>query len=568
MEGRDYMRLSELLLHCCDGSAGREEMEELEAILKGNPRAQEYYVEFLMDLNYFHGLAQTPLSPSAVSKGVEADFMSELDPQQQLALLGDFAEYEKHAAAVEVAPSPLTAERPPLKRVDYERPVRRVNKFSLAAAVLSTAAFLLMLCYVHLAPPAPYEVATVVDAMNADWSSPLPIHAGTRLTSDLRPIQLTRGIVRIRTDDQVEVVLEAPAEFCFQSYSEVAMSYGKLFAHVSQQGHGFSVVTPNTKVVDLGTEFGVLSHIDGNTEVHLYKGRANLFAGGKHQPKISQLLSAGAARRVEGRTSAIREIALNEQALVRHIDSGVNLVWRGQDALRLTDLLLGGNGFGTAARRTLEFEPETGRAVAGGETGYRPGPGRLIPIPDSPYLDGLFVPGARAADTVISSAGHLFRGGPETTGLYYANIGCLKEWSFFDPLQGTFEQSRKAYPDAGVLYLHSNIGVTVDLEAVRRQVPGLTLSSFRTFAGIIRMGANPPEFAEVDVRVLVDGEIRSARKGLRAEEGFDIRVELNDQDRFLSLVVTDGGNAYVDGWPANHLDTCGFAEPVFGLESK
>lgn len=567
MDDRQYMRLSELLLCCYDGSATPEDIEELEALLDNNRPALEYCVEISKELNYFHCLAQVPLSQPESVNGLDTEFMSEMDPQQQLALLGDFAEYEKQAAAITIAEPDESQTMPPVKKIKFERPVRTINKFSIAVAVLSVAALLLMVLYVHLIPPAPYEVATVIDAMDAEWSSGLPTSPGTRISSNSQPIRLTRGIIKLQTDDQVEVVLEAPSEFHFSSYSEVSMNYGKLYAHVSEQGYGFSVVTPNSKVVDLGTEFGVLSHIDGNTEVHLYKGKANVFAGEKHKRKTSQLLTEGAAVKVNSRDSGIQDITLNEEALVRNIDSDAKLVWRGQKVLRLSDLLLGGNGFGSASRQSIEYDPVTGAAVSSGVAMYRSGPGRLVRISDSSCLDGVFVPGSEDADVIISSAGHQFRECPKTSGLYYANIGCNKDWTFFEPLQQTFVLSRKQFKDSGVLYLHSNIGMTVDLNAVRQAVPALRISSFSTFAGIIHMGDNTPDLSEADVWVLVDGQVKSHKKALRADQGYDIHVDLSDTNRFLTLVVTDGGKINEEGFPANHFDTCGFAEPVFTLVS-
>lgn len=567
MDSQHYKRISELLLYCYDGSAGSEEIEELRVLLDQSPEALEYCVDIAMDLNYFHCLAQIPMSDSGSVRSPDKEFMSELDPQQQMALLGDFAEYEKNADTVEIRQVQPISKSLPIKSIKIERPARKLSKFSVAAAVFSAAAIFLMIVYVHLAPPAPYEVATILDSMDAQWSSNLSTHPGTRIASNTKPIQLTRGIVKLRTDDQVDIVLEAPAEFHFQSYSEVSMNYGKLFAHVGEQGYGFSVVTPNSKIIDLGTEFGVLSHIDGNTEVHLYKGKANIFAGEKHQPKTSQLLNAGSAVKVDSRSSDIQDITLNEQALVRHFDSQSQFRWRGEKAIRLCDLLLDGNGFGTASRRSIEYEPETGQIVPSAVAWYRSGPGTFVPISGSPYLDGIFVPGSEDGRTVISTAGHQFEDCPKTTGLYYANIMCYKDWSFFPPLQQIFEQTGKQYQDSGALYMHSNVGLTVDLNAVRLAVPGLKINSFSAYAGIIRQGSNAPEPSEVDVWVLVDGQIRSVRKALRADQGHDIHISLADTDHFLTLVVTDGGKVYMEGFPANHFDTCGFVEPVFGLTS-
>jgi hypothetical protein len=567
MDDRQYLRISELLLYCYDGTATQQDFAELEALLDHNRPALSYCVTLARELNYFHCLAQVPLSQPESAKGPDTKFMSPMDPQQQLALLGDFAEYEKQAAAITITEPDDAIEFQPVKKIRFERPARTINKFSMAAAILSIAAMLLMVLYLHLVPPAPYEVAAVADAVNAEWSSGLPIAAGTRITSNSKPIRLTRGIVKLRTDDQVEVILEAPTEFYFSSYSEVTMNYGKLFARVSEQGYGFSVVTPNSKVVDLGTEFGVLSHINGNTEVHLYKGKANVFAGEKHKRKISQILSEGMAVKVDSQKADIQDIAVDEQALVREIDSSAKLVWRGQNALRLTDLLLGGNGFGTATRKSISYDPFTGAMVpdADAVVKYRQGPGTMVSIKENPFLDGIFVPGSEEGDIVISSAGHHFQACPTTSGLYYANMTCRKDWTFFEPLQRTFERSRKHFSDPAVLYLHSNIGLTVDLNAVRRVVPGLRVSSFSAFAGIVRMGSNKPDYSEVDVWVLVDGQIRASHKSLRADRGFDVRVDISDTDGFLSLVVTDGGTVYSQGSPANHFDTCGFVEPVFGL---
>jgi hypothetical protein len=559
------MRISELLLHCCEGSASHENMMELESLLDQNRPAVVYCVDILTDLNYFHGLMQTPLSQPVISGSAESVFMSELDPQQQTALLGDFAEYEKKAAAVKIAEPPRKEDSPLISKITYNYPERSINKYSLAAIVLSAAALLAMILYVHLAPPVPYEVATVSDSINAQWSAGSQIARGARISSNSQPIRLNQGIIKIQTDDQVALVLEAPAEFQFLSYSSIILNYGKLFASVSEQGLGFSVVTPNSKIVDLGTEFAVLSQIDGSTEVYTYKGTVDLFAGEKSQAKTSQMITAGLARKIDRKNAAVQEIPLDETAVVRNISSEANFVWKGHRYFRLTDLLLGGNGFGTASRRTVEYDPVTGATVQTDAAWYRNSPAQLVAIPATRYLDGVFVPASDGGNTVISSAGHVFRDCPATSGLYYANIACYKGWAFFEPLQQSYEQQYKRFSDPATLYLHSNIGLTIDLNAVRSAVAGLKITSFSAFAGIIRMGDNTPDYSEADVWVLIDGQIRSSRKALGSDQGYNISVVLADTDRFLTLVVTDGGSVRAEGFPANHFDTCGFAEPVFEL---
>jgi hypothetical protein len=550
---QERIDINELLLRLLDNDISDEGLSSLRGWVNSSPRAKQYYCEFMADYSVLALAAALP---------AEQQGDSCLDDQVWNLL----SEEEKTAPAVEKA-APVKEKSAPLlmQKVMPTRTVRTINKTAILTALISSAALFVMIVWVYLAPPKPYAVATVWDSMDAQWSSGLPVQSGTRVRSHSGPIRLTHGLVKLITDDQVEVLLEAPSEFEFVSGSEVILSFGKLFARVSERGYGFSVTTRNSKVVDLGTEFGVVSEIDGNTQVHLYKGMANLFAGEKHQNKTSQLISEGSARIVDYSNSDVHEIPLEQHLLVRNIDSSAGLVWRGQNAIRLGDLLLGGNGFGTAVQRTVEFGPDSCDVIACGPGLYQRGPGKLVPIHNVPCIDSIFVPGSESGPVVVSSGGHCFAECPKTSGLYYSNIICMKDWAFFSPLQKTFERTRKHDGDSELLYLHSNIGLTVDLNAVRNLVPGLRVNSFTSFAGVIRIGENSPEYSELDVWVLVDGRLRSSRKALRANQGFDIQVDIAEQDRFLTLMVTDSGTVYDKNWPANHMDTCGFAEPVFGL---
>jgi hypothetical protein len=322
MDDRQYIRIAELMLLIYDGSAGSEDVAEMEAMLSGNQEALEYYVEAsMMDLNYFHYLAQVPPSTAEDTAATPArDFTKGINTEQQWALLKDLGEYEKIAPTIKVEKPKEDSEPQPIEKVEYPKPARTVNRFTVLTAALSAAAIVLVLLYIRLVPPpTAYEVATVTDSINARWSSALPIEPGIRLLSNSAPVQLTCGTVELVTDNQVRVVLEAPAEFYFKSDTEISMDHGKLFASVARQGIGFSVQTPNSTIIDLGTEFGVLADLDGNTEVHLYKGKAKLLAGQKEKPKTSQILTEGSARRVDSKTYEIQKIALEDQKLAKAI---------------------------------------------------------------------------------------------------------------------------------------------------------------------------------------------------------------------------------------------------------
>jgi hypothetical protein len=309
MDDRQYIRISELLLLIYDGSARPEDVAEMESTLSNDQNALEYYVEAAMDLNYFHSLSQVPLSKSE-------NAIPSAGRDRYLTLLKDLGEYEKVAPTIEIQKSEGPQEQELIQKVEYKRMPRTISRFSIATAVMSAAALLMMILFLKLAPLAPTEVATVSKSMNALWSSDLPIERGTPLVADSKPIQLTQGTVELVTDKLVRVVLEAPAEFYFASDSQVSMDYGRLFASVPEQGVGFTVETPNSKIIDLGTEFTVLAHLEGDTEVHMYKGEAELFAGQKDGPQTSQVLKAGTARVIDAKTHEIQEIALDDQTMV------------------------------------------------------------------------------------------------------------------------------------------------------------------------------------------------------------------------------------------------------------
>jgi hypothetical protein len=555
----DWRRELRLLIsQALDGSLSREGIEQMERILESGREMRAYYREYLS--------VHCSLTSLTSTCSANTDDASSVQNNEFWATLAD---YEKTAPVIEV-PQPRE-ERPLINKVLYPpREKHPISRFSVFSFVVSVAAILLIVMFVRFAPAKRgIDVATLADSINAQWADKQgPLPNDTRLLRGDPPLLLREGLAEIVFDTNARVVIEGPAEFQILDDDRIGLRYGKMFASIPQEAIGFSVSTWNAEVIDLGTEFGVLSHINGNTEVLTFKGKVNIFAGEKHKMKTSRLLTAGSAVRVDARDSGVQDIVLDEQVLVRKIDSKSNLVWRGQDILRLDDLLLGGSGFGTALLQEVEFETATGAVLKGvkGDFRYKTAPGRYVPAAESPYLDGIFVPDG-SGDPVISSAGHRFRECPETSGLYYTNVVCRKTWTFFDPLMAAFEKTRR-FPDSGVLYLHSNIGMTVDLDAVREKIGELKIDAFSAFAGIVRMGGNSPKHSEVDVWVLIDGQVRAAQKGIQSDRSFEVRVEITDQDRYLTLAVTDGGTVYDDRWPANHLDTCGFAEPVFELVQR
>lgn len=96
------------------------------------------------------------------------------------------------------------------------------------------------------------------------------LSTGVKMRS--QKFSLNAGTVELLTDRGARVVIEAPADFYFESAQRLHMQRGRLSADVPPAAKGFTVVTPSGDAVDLGTEFGVDVPESGAAEIHVFKG--------------------------------------------------------------------------------------------------------------------------------------------------------------------------------------------------------------------------------------------------------------------------------------------------------
>lgn len=85
-------------------------------------------------------------------------------------------------------------------------------------------------------------------------------------------MELTSGVVELTFENGVQSIITAPAEFTLEAENRLHLNHGIAWFSVSKEGKGFTVVTSDLEVIDLGTEFGVISSVDKMDEVHVFKG--------------------------------------------------------------------------------------------------------------------------------------------------------------------------------------------------------------------------------------------------------------------------------------------------------
>ena len=93
--------------------------------------------------------------------------------------------------------------------------------------------------------------------------------------------RLKSGMLELEMPNDVDLAIEAPASFKIVSAKRIALSHGKISANVGEAGRGFEVLTPEGKIIDLGTRFGVAVTNSGQTEAHVFEGKINVVVNEK-----------------------------------------------------------------------------------------------------------------------------------------------------------------------------------------------------------------------------------------------------------------------------------------------
>ena len=126
---------------------------------------------------------------------------------------------------------------------------------------------------------------------------------GARLRGDTYAIRA--GSVSLITALGARIVIEAPAEFHFESAQRLHMKRGRVAADVPPAAKGFTVITPTGNAVDLGTRFGVDVPTSGAAEVHVFQGEVITKASGA---LANQSLRGGDAVSFDQGASTAREL--------------------------------------------------------------------------------------------------------------------------------------------------------------------------------------------------------------------------------------------------------------------
>jgi len=106
------------------------------------------------------------------------------------------------------------------------------------------------------------------------------------------PLELSEGLMELMFFNKVTVLLQGPAGIHLKSLDHMVLNHGQFTAEVPEGAEGFTVSTPQGKIIDLGTQFGVSVTEDGNVETHVFSGEIEV----SHKGRKRKLREAQALR--------------------------------------------------------------------------------------------------------------------------------------------------------------------------------------------------------------------------------------------------------------------------------
>jgi hypothetical protein len=425
-------------------------------------------------------------------------------------------------------------------------------------------------------------IGRITDLTNCQWTD-----VGTQANrGDFVPLgrryALSSGLLEISYDIGAKVILQGPATYEVDSVKGGILSTGKLTVKATtEEAKGFTVRTPTAIVTDLGTEFGVGVDKQGATTSRIFRGlaRLNVLADSGKPEDAGQLLHENESAQVDRRKQRPSLIVPASGSLdfVREIPK------LSIKTFDLVDVVAGGDGF--SGHRGASIDPTSGRrsteafirkiqidesvllvnpGVDGvGEDKWAIGDRKFHRVESLPFVDGVFIPDGSKGPITVDSAGHLFADCPRTLNvapfLFWAG-GAIPNTQF--PLTTTVKGVDYARNGNALLHMHANLGITFDLNAVRKSHPDWTIQRFLAIVANMELRSEAGTDVSADYWVLVDGRVRSYRCRINARDGaFPLSIPINPSDCYLTLVSTDGGNGI-------NCDLITFIDPQLELSKE
>ena len=314
--------MEELLAAARNRQLTPEQAARLNALLVSDPTMRKAYVQHMhLEASLHHLLGESIPGPGDTQSLVTA-FMEVGEQPLARAVAEEAAnplEEGEEVAEGEVETYQLPEVAVTCSVSGGRRRFARAGMWLAAACVLLMAGATVFILSRHPAAVSPVAVGgtqpgetMLAAAINATWEEPVAgLLQGQALPGSV--VKLRRGAMRLDAPHGVTVIVQAPAEFQMDSASHLTLQRGSMTAHVPPEGVGFTVATPQARVQDLGTEFGVFVDGDSRTHAEVFTGKVQVSIDDGKRTLAARVLQANDA--VEIPDGAITMQAVNLQPL-------------------------------------------------------------------------------------------------------------------------------------------------------------------------------------------------------------------------------------------------------------
>ena len=251
-------RLQNLLDASLDGAITPAEVGELEAPLRGDPAAQQFYLDYL---------------------GVHTDLyllLSVMDLDQATISSHDLSLRDTFAEGAAGKPVPILGFLGEVTR-GMTSFASHHPWFALLATAAMIGAIIVGVHYGTNSEVPPPFLAQVNEIRDCRWTAgSIQITSGSAKLTEGQTLELNAGLAEIVYENGAKVLLEGPVKFAVQEVNAGFLRSGKLTATAnSVSSHGFTIYTPAARFSDLGTEFGVSVDREGRAAAAVFVGQVN-----------------------------------------------------------------------------------------------------------------------------------------------------------------------------------------------------------------------------------------------------------------------------------------------------
>ncbi len=160
--------------------------------------------------------------------------------------------------------------------------------------------------------PLSTPVATLLLCEACEWEDFPSLSEGHRIPTG--PLRLTSGFAVLRFDGGAEVAIKDNVSMELLSKGAARIHFGDAVIRAPEEAVGFTVMTPASELLDLGTEFSVRVDSSGATELDVLEGEVSIRPLDS-PTETSKILKAGEAVAVDSARSSLRKIAVKSKRL-------------------------------------------------------------------------------------------------------------------------------------------------------------------------------------------------------------------------------------------------------------